>query len=489
MLYCSVLKKLLFIRYSLCVAFLSACHQPGWVATIDESGTYSSPRVCDLTEDGVKDIVLGAGGSKEWEPSENAVVAIDGQHGKLLWKVPGRNQIVGSPVFLDVTNDGISDVFIGGRSAQFFAIDGSSGDLLWEYERIDPYRSKADTTVLNFFTPQIIPDCNQDGLSDLLVSYGGFVNARPWEDQRPVGYLMIFSSADGEVLAKAPMPDGKETYMSPIVSEDAVYFGTGGETIAGNFYRTPISDLLDGKIDEAISLLAGKEKGFIAPPLLTDLTGDEVLDVVINAYEGKTIALNGEDHTVLWEVSPGEGYETHAQPAIGQFVGDPTPDFFVNYGEGTWPEISRSLQVLIDGKTGEYNVLDSLGSLQYASPVTITTANRNFEEVLLPVNVFTETGYARESGYPAKALRVQLRRFDFTSGTNEVFYEVSGSNLGATVLLEDLDADGTSEIVFVRNHNPYSLFEHTGLSIHCLPATDYHPTRSSIREKTMSVLL
>jgi len=453
---------------------LNACQQPNWVVTIDGSGTYASPRSCDLTGDGVKDIVLGTGGSQEWESSENGVVAIDGQNGKVLWKVPCRNQIVGSPVFLDVTNDEVDDVFIGGRSAQFFAIDGSSGKLLWEYKSVDIYQSRNDTTVLNFFTPQIIADQNQDGLDDLLVAYGGYVNARPWEDHRPAGYLMIFSSANGEIIAKAPVPDGKETYMSPVVWENDVYFGTGGETIAGNFYQTPISDLLDGEIGEATVLLSGKEKGFIAPPVFTDLTDDEVPDIVVNSYEGTTVALNGNNHVVLWKVSLGSGYETHAQPAFGQFIGDATPDFFVNYGKGTWPEIEVSYQVLIDGQTGQYSILDSLGSLQYASPITVSTVNQNSEEVLLPINIFTETGYARESGYPVKALQVQLRRFDIASGTNSVFYQVSGSNLGSTLLLNDLNADGTNEIVFIHNHNPYSFFEHTGLSIHCLPAADYY---------------
>jgi len=48
---------------------------------------------------------------------------------------------------------------------------------------------------------------------------------------------MVFSGRDGELIAKAAMPDQKETYMSVVLHDldgfgnPDVIFGTGGETI------------------------------------------------------------------------------------------------------------------------------------------------------------------------------------------------------------------------------------------------------------------
>lgn len=65
-----------------------------------------------MNNDGIKDIVIGGG--REFSATNYAVIAFDGKDGSVLWKVKERNQVVGSAVFKDITQDGIPDVFIGG---------------------------------------------------------------------------------------------------------------------------------------------------------------------------------------------------------------------------------------------------------------------------------------------------------------------------------------------------------------------------------------
>ena len=199
-----------------------------WELALNGILVFSSPRTADLNQDGIQDIILGAGAG-EWMDTPVGILAIDGRKGDVLWHVEARNQMAGSPVFQDITEDGVADVFMGGRSAQLYAINGASGEILWEYLPYDPQTVYGeDTTILNFFTPQWIPDQDQDGFDDLLVSFGGFVRARPTETDRPAGKLMVFSGQDGEVLASAPMPDGKETYFSPVVHD---FEGNGELTV------------------------------------------------------------------------------------------------------------------------------------------------------------------------------------------------------------------------------------------------------------------
>ena len=49
-----------------------------------------------------------------------------------LWHIPTQTQTYTSALFQDVTGDGTDDVFIGGRAASFFAINGRTGEVIWE---------------------------------------------------------------------------------------------------------------------------------------------------------------------------------------------------------------------------------------------------------------------------------------------------------------------------------------------------------------------
>ncbi len=65
----------------------------------------------------------------------------------------------------------------------------------------------------------MIEDLSGDGIGDLLVENGGDVLAEPFDTNRPPGYLLIIDAANGSVLHKAEMPDGKEIYMSAIAND------------------------------------------------------------------------------------------------------------------------------------------------------------------------------------------------------------------------------------------------------------------------------
>ena len=102
-----------------------------WQAFVDSIPTLSSPRSCDLNNDGVQDIVIGGG--TDGVASNHGIMALNGVDGSVLWNRASRNEVFGSAIFQDITNDGIKDVFITGRQAQLLAINGANGQLLWDY--------------------------------------------------------------------------------------------------------------------------------------------------------------------------------------------------------------------------------------------------------------------------------------------------------------------------------------------------------------------
>lgn len=102
-----------------------------WQSFTDSIPTLSSPRSCDLNNDGIKDIITGGG--TDGFASNHGVMALNGADGSVLWNRGSRNEVFGSAIFEDITNDGIKDVFITGRQAQLLAINGATGQLLWDH--------------------------------------------------------------------------------------------------------------------------------------------------------------------------------------------------------------------------------------------------------------------------------------------------------------------------------------------------------------------
>ncbi len=298
-------------------------------------GFSSSPRTLEINGDGVLDIVIGGSGP-EFEATNYGVVAFDGSNGEVIWKVPARNQIFGSPIFQDINEDGTKDVFIGGRSAVFYAINGKNGEVLWEFlPDSDTLDLVEDPTLLNFFNPQWVDDINQDGKLDILVSFGGYVKAQADDYERPAGRLMIISGSDGSILRDKEVPDGKETYMSPLIfqpnshDEKWILFGTGGETIGGAFYKAPLSALIENDTLMAFRLAVDSTKGYIAPPVITDVNQDGVNDYVVCSVQGTVMCFNGINDMLLWQNNSLNDFEVYATPCPGFYVGDDEiPDFF-----------------------------------------------------------------------------------------------------------------------------------------------------------------
>lgn len=428
-----------------------------WSSYLPDLGTFSSPRAADFNQDGVLDLVIGAG-RQEFMASDSAVIAIDGANGDVLWQVAARDQMFGSALLFDMNGDGVEDVFIGGRTAELKAIDGATGKIHWEFMAEGDSLSAREAGYFNFYNPQRIPDQDNDGVDDVLTANGGDVMAAPFHPGRPPGHLMVISGADGALIARAVMPDSAETYMSPVVGALAagepqtVIFGTGGETLGGNLYRVPLAALMRQDLSSAQVLATSAEKGFIGPPVLVDLNQDGWRDVVANAVDGRMIAIDGKTNSVLWEVHL-EGTEAYTSPAIGYFTDDDVPDLFGIFSIGYWPNLGWSRQLMVDGATGQQMFTDSLGLYQTSSAVVIDINQDGIDEALISMNYQVQRNVLQKSYY------TMLVVLDFAAGEALQFGEAfPGSNLSSTPWAGDLDADGLLDVVYVHPTDSLSTY-------------------------------
>ena len=410
-----------------------------WVSFIDSIPTLSSPRARDLNQDGVKDIIYGGG--TDGVASNNGIIAINGANGTLLWKRPSRNEVFGSAIFMDITNDGISDVFISGRQAQLLAINGATGALIWDYF---PYNvNPGDSGLYNFYNPQFIDDVSGDGKPDILVANGGDHTAPAWETNRPPGHLMVVNSLTGQLISKAVVPDSAEIYCSAIVADIQnngvkwVLYGTGGENLGGSFWACPLANLLLNTLAPSIALVTDTQKGFVAPAAIYKTLSNQY-DIIIQSFGGKVTKIKGFDFSTSWTYQL-PGTESSAEPVLGNFTGNISPDVFLVLFKGIAPSYTDFYQVMLDGTNGAEMFKDSLGSMHYASANAVDLNNDGRDEALISLNYFENNHFKN-----------RLQKIDFQNNTiQQINTTKAGVNIGSTPLITDLDNDNQLDIVYL----------------------------------------
>lgn len=439
-----------------------------WDVKLPIIGSQSSPRAVDLNRDGILDIVMGAG-KNEFQTSEQGILAFDGKDGHILWQQEAKDQVYGAATFYDINEDGIEDIFIGGRSPNLKALDGKTGVKLWEYQvgEDDPILKYAR---FNFYNIVLIEDQNQDGFPELLTSNGGNAEADPHSEvNRYPGVLMLLDSRTGKVIAADTMPDGKETYMSPLgflqpqSGEYQLIFGTGGETIGGDLFTTSLSEFMLHGLASSKIIASDKTHGFIAPPVLADITGDGWLDIVAISHGSKIFALDGQNHGVIWQQEI-PGTECSNSFAAGYFTGDEVPDFFTFVSKGIWPHNTGSMQVMLDGKDGSITYKDTLGCTGFSSPVVYDLNNDGFDEAIISINEFDCTRDFTDRS-PFQIVN-KLVAMDFKNKSTQVIDQTAGfKNIFSTPWLGDIDGDGYLDLVYLQYYSHSDMLSFLGMRV------------------------
>jgi hypothetical protein len=428
-----------------------------WDSTINDIYSASSPQAIDLNGDRIKDIVMGAGG-QEWVHTKVGIIALNGADGSILWTAQARNQIVGSALFLDINNDKTPDVIIGGREAELQAIDGSNGEVIWKFFEKEGKMIARNEGLYNFYNPQLVLDQNQDGLKDILICNGGDALVSAGMKHRPPGSLMLIDGKTGKIIAQDKMPDGQETYASPVCFDcetnknPTFIFGSGGETCNGHLYKSKLSELLSKNLRNAQVIDSTSEKGYIAPPILADFTGDNVLDILVNTAEGKTKLFDGVNNKLIWSIKC-DSSEVFSQPAIGYFVGgDKILDVFVNYAKGVYPTYRFTEQWLINGKTGTIEKKYSDLRFTYSSPLTIDLNGDGNDDVVM--NTVKDSVILNK-----KKPFYELTTFDFKNNKTGFFGKrFNGACFASTPWFGDLDNDNKLDIIYSGSPATYSEF-------------------------------
>jgi len=428
-----------------------------WSKDFYQIGSTSSFRAADLNGDGVLDLVIGAG-KNEFQYAEQGILALNGKNGELLWQQETDDQIFGSATFLDVTGDGIEDVFIGGRSNNLKALNGETGDLLWKYAYKYEDHPVLKYARFDFYNCQILPDQNGDGIHELLTVCGGNVLAPGnSEKDRYPGVLMVLDPKTGEILAAVTMPDSKESYMSPIVFQQPgeqnlnIVFGSGGEKISGHLYLTTLTDLMHNNISRSHVLASEIGHGFIAPPSVADVNEDGYFDIIAISHGSTAFAIDGKTLATIWKQKIPDA-ESSNSFGIGQFTDDKIPDLFTFVSKGEWPDNKGSVQVMFNGKTGKIEFIDSVGCTGFSSPVVYDLNNDRYDEVIMSINEFDcSIGLNSQD---KNQITNQLLALDFRKKEYRPIDQAEQfKNIFTTPWIGDLDDDGYLDIIYAQYYS------------------------------------
>ncbi|XP_069115779.1 uncharacterized protein [Argopecten irradians] len=358
-----------------------------WVMGFPKLITESAFRLVDVNQDGVLDIILGFGTGADGyylpdivcdiyfngtHPCFGGLMALEGATGRELWRHYSPHELFGVNCNADLNKDGVLDCLAGGRANAFQAVSGRDGTLLWNFDY-----GKED--IMNLYTPQIIRDLDGDETVDILTMHGGDPLQEPGSKYRLSARIILFSGRTGQIIKKIGVPDYRESYYSPQLytmgdGTEIVLFGTGGETHPGSLWSITLDKLYRGDIHSARLVYTDKYKGIMTPPVLLDLTGDGVDDIIMAMFNSSVMAIDGVTYSVLWNKSfpSSESYNT---PAAGYYNEDNVPDFMVKYAHGPgFPIYFRSQTTILDGRTGkpllEQPLWDTIGA--QSSPLTVS---------------------------------------------------------------------------------------------------------------------
>ena len=200
--------------------------------------TETALQLRDLSGDGVSDVVMVEGRGQ----CEMVLRVLDGLTGNSVWTANVSYDAFSVRCEVDLNTDGHVDCIAGGRQSGFRAISGTDGSMLWDR---DP---RLAFIHYNFYFPLFVPDLDGDGVQDILVTHGGDSSYGDEEVNRSPGFLTAISGQTGrQLMERVPLPDGRETYNSPVLLSrdegDMVLVGTGGETLPGALWAFSYTSL------------------------------------------------------------------------------------------------------------------------------------------------------------------------------------------------------------------------------------------------------
>jgi len=384
-----------------------------WVKTIGANArTYIGPIATDVDGDGKTEIIVTGGTSDGG--TDGTVTVLDGATGNVKWQVsPGGIGMHSSCEIADINNDGKKEIVVSGNNP--VVLFGTNGSIYWK---------NVDVSSYNDYSP--VYDVNGDGYCEIFVSSG----LGPYQ-----GYDYITSlSYDGKVLQQnntswhpcwAGLTIGDPNYSGRFLlyqgdrsrgynpDTDPYKYGGWGVRCLDPFTLTTIWNDSDIKCSSHV-------------PMLADVDGDGILDVVVAHQDGGLAVLNATSGAVLttggkYRKSLNLGFTSHSQPTVYDIDNDTHLEFITCTGDPikVWDLYTWKLDAVIPFVCWEPPMV---GDVNGDGRMEIIAVNGTS---IIPYDVYDNGTFSALTSYEADGL---IGVSDHT-------------------LLQDVDGDGYNELI------------------------------------------
>lgn len=282
------------------------------------NGVFATPAVGDVTGDGRPNVVFGSFNHRIYVKDAGGADVPGWEGGKFVY-----DTVWSSPALADVNGDGRLEIVIGsdlGGGGSVFGCTKAARGMVSIFDGggsfLPGWPKCMDTPIWS--SPAVV-DVNGDGVLDVIVGTNNYLEngtnvGEPWK-------VHAFS-ADGRSLWSTPLRPGSRIFTSPAVGDvtddgrPEVAIGTIEGTV-GSVY------LLDAATG---AILWGRDDGgsgeccvFMGSPVLADVSGDGVADVVAAGGDWAVHAWSGDGERLFRTPLGGAMFNS---PAVADVHGD-----------------------------------------------------------------------------------------------------------------------------------------------------------------------
>jgi outer membrane protein assembly factor BamB len=256
-----------------------------------ESWMTGTPAIADFRGVGSNDVAVST-----WENPRIALV--DGRNGAVLWQVLTAQPNMNSVTAADVDGDGVPDVLATSFDGHVYAVRGMDGTVLWK-TAINPEGSWSVPTVA---------DLNEDGSRQVIVTTAN-------------GQLFVLNGLDGKIIWSPDLVGELKVTGRAVVTningEKAIIAPMGNAGLVAYDWRHRTE-------------LWRSPGGYpvIASGVVCDFAHNGTKQVVAAATNGDVFVLRLTDGKPLWRAKIGQD-QTEADPVVADLNGDGVDDILI----------------------------------------------------------------------------------------------------------------------------------------------------------------
>jgi outer membrane protein assembly factor BamB len=264
----------------------------------------------DFDDDGDQDIVTGG--------NDNLVTALDGYSGDVMWQFTNGTGTFARSILkvTDINGDGVDDVVAGSNDDHVYAIDGLNGTEIWNYN------AGGDLEEIEL--------AQMNGTGPLDVVCGTYVSAGG-------SRVLVLDGTDGSFMWDYVCPQDVEYVEVFDVNDDGTPDVAAGITINPQGVY-----MIDGATHDTLWTVSVRVNDTGYNLSHGDINGDGIIEVLVggNYYANSAYVYNGLTGAELWNTYLGDevesilGYDVNLDGNDEVIVGNDNNTIYVFDGEG-----------------------------------------------------------------------------------------------------------------------------------------------------------